>query len=100
MSNSKIKEINYLCEHLYFCYTGDFTNERFLDDIMKLRNHFVNKEKIKNYFDQIPLFAYVEFFNDIKNDYGVYNVVFNQYQSKIDKLKVLEKDCDNLYKQR
>lgn len=95
-----IKEINYLCEHLYFCHSGNFKNNKFIEDIIKLRNYFVIEENLKNYFDQIPLFAYAELYNDIDNNHGVYNVVFNHTNNKEEKLKILEKDCDNLYKLR
>lgn len=98
--SSIYKEMNYLCEHLYFCFSGDFKNKTFLEHIMKLRNYYVNTQKVKNYFDQVPLMAYAELYNDIESDYGIYNVVFRQCNNKDECLKTIEKDCDKLYKQR
>lgn len=98
--SQQVNYINYLCEHQYFLYGGNFKDERFIKNILDLYNKYnAVYGSISKLVEHIPLFLYIEFLYEFNDDFGIYNLYFKD-MPKEQCLNLIIKDCHNKYKEK
>lgn len=92
--------INYLCEHQYFLYRGNFKDDRFINNILGIYNKIKQNNGVtRGDVENIPLFIYIEYLHQLNDDFGIYNLYFKDL-SKESCLNLIVKDCHNKYKEK